>query len=96
MRFNNNPGQKIPFTPFDISAYYNQFFNQKLTDEDIEKLYCLYEKQQYHPQDRLQRTTAFGVPCFTHGSYLENSQKFFKSQLVKIMSDSNCNPLFFD
>ena len=44
MRFHNNPGQKIPFTPFDNSAYYNQFFNQKLKDEDI-------EKQQYHPQD---------------------------------------------
>ena len=86
MRFHNNPGQKIPFTPFDISAYYNQFFNQNLKDEDI-------EKQQYHPQDRLQRTTAFGVPCFTHGSYLENSQFFFKSQLVEIMSDSNCKPL---
>jgi hypothetical protein len=74
MRFHNNP------------AYYNQFFNQKLKNEEI-------EKQQYRPQDRLQRTTAFGVPCFTHGSYLENSQFFFKSQLVEIMSDSNCKPL---
>ena len=63
MRFHNNPGQKISFTPFDNSAYYNQFFNQKLKNEEI-------EKQQYRPQDRLQRTTAFGVPCFTHGSYL--------------------------
>ena len=68
------------------SAYYNQFFNQKLKNEEI-------EKQQYRPQDRLQRTTAFGVPCFTQGSYLENSQFFFKSQLVEIMSDSNCKPL---
>ena len=40
----NNPGQNIPSMPFDNSAYYNQFFNQKLKDEEI-------EKQQYHPQD---------------------------------------------
>ena len=41
----NSPGQKIPFMPFDNSAYYNQFFNQKIKDEVI-------EKQQYYPQDR--------------------------------------------
>ena len=48
MGIHNYPGQKIPFIPFDNSAYYNQFFNQKLKDEEI-------ERQQYHPQDRHQR-----------------------------------------
>ena len=49
MGIHNYPGQKIPLIPFDYSAYYNQFFNQKLKDEEI-------ERQQYHPQDRHQRT----------------------------------------
>ena len=52
MGIHKYPGQKIPFIPFDNSAYYNQFFNQKLKDEEI-------ERQQYHPQDRHQ-STVFG------------------------------------
>ena len=42
------------------------------------------------------KTTSFGVPCFTHGSYLDNSQIFFKSQLVEIMTDTNCKLLLTD
>ena len=47
-----------------------------------------------HPESL--KTTTFGVPCFTHGSYLDNSQIFFKSQLVEIMADTNCKLLLTD
>ena len=40
----NKPGEKKPSLPLDNSAYYNQFFNQKLKDEKI-------NEQQYYPQD---------------------------------------------
>ena len=41
---NNKPGEIKTSLTFDNSAYYNQFFNQKLKDEKI-------KRQQYYPQD---------------------------------------------
>ena len=41
---NPGPGEKMPSLDFENSAYYNQFFKQKLTDEKI-------NKWQYYPQD---------------------------------------------
>ena len=40
----SNPGEKMPSLTLENSAYYNQFFKQKLTDEKI-------NKWQYYPQD---------------------------------------------
>ena len=41
---NPGPGEKMPSLDFENSAYYNQFFKQKLKDEKI-------KKWQYYPQD---------------------------------------------
>ena len=41
---NPGPGEKMPPLDFENSAYYNQFFKQKLKDEKI-------KKWQYYPQD---------------------------------------------